>query len=504
MKKKIALSVLITTLVLLFSNFKVYAESNTIIINEIAWAGSESSSSDEWIELYNNTNEDISLTGFKLEDDSEIVIEFTDEIISANSYFLIEKREEATSIQSDLIASISFANTGDDLRLLDGDGNVIDDVSNSGGAWFAGSSTTKSTMARIDMELSGNDENNWQNSEGGNSATDSLGILILGTPKSDNNSGTIISNDSTIKFELENTNAANGDEIEININCLEIDGLFSYGLIIDYDEDKLEFKEAEKGDFLSEEGDSETSFQFGLENNQEGRLVISEARLEENKQASSEEEGTLLTLKFEILGEANDNISLEFLNDSFLAGLNSDISTTFQDLNFEVNISELSNITNANISLGTERYSFLLSWDSVTHAENYLIKRKNENGIYKDLTTTTNINFVDNINIVPEQPYEYRIFAVAGDIMSSGVDISITETRGVVGDFDRSDRVDGRDLEKQTGVKYMSCKDVINYVFSNLTTQNEKIYIHSFNFVSIPQYLCSWHIRVHSRTRSNK
>jgi hypothetical protein len=32
-----------------------------IVINEIAWAGTDNSSSDEWIELFNNTDQDILL-----------------------------------------------------------------------------------------------------------------------------------------------------------------------------------------------------------------------------------------------------------------------------------------------------------------------------------------------------------------------------------------------------------------------------------------------------------
>ena len=43
------------------------AEEPTILINEIAWMGTENSGTDEWIELYNSTDSEVNLTGWRLE-----------------------------------------------------------------------------------------------------------------------------------------------------------------------------------------------------------------------------------------------------------------------------------------------------------------------------------------------------------------------------------------------------------------------------------------------------
>jgi len=42
------------------------APTRKVVINEVAWAGTQCSANDEWIELYNNTSEAIDLTGWVL------------------------------------------------------------------------------------------------------------------------------------------------------------------------------------------------------------------------------------------------------------------------------------------------------------------------------------------------------------------------------------------------------------------------------------------------------
>ena len=49
----------------------------SIVINEVAWAGTAASSADEWIELKNNTSTDIDMSGWTLSwgdpDDRKII-----------------------------------------------------------------------------------------------------------------------------------------------------------------------------------------------------------------------------------------------------------------------------------------------------------------------------------------------------------------------------------------------------------------------------------------------
>src|SRR3989344_1923612 len=85
-----------------FIILKAGAESNSVVINEVAWMGSlpdegESSaaaSNDEWIELYNQSSESVDLTGWILKsDDGTPYIELSG-VINPNSYFLLSRSND--------------------------------------------------------------------------------------------------------------------------------------------------------------------------------------------------------------------------------------------------------------------------------------------------------------------------------------------------------------------------------------------------------------------------
>ncbi len=138
------------------------ADTLDVCINEIAWMGTEASSSDEWIELYNNTNNDIDLTNYKLvaaDGSPEITLSDT---IKANSYFLLERSDETTiaDIDCDFIYTGSLGNTGENLILKDSTDTVIDQVDCSNG-WFAGDNSNRISMERISPIASGSDSANW-------------------------------------------------------------------------------------------------------------------------------------------------------------------------------------------------------------------------------------------------------------------------------------------------------------------------------------------------------
>nr|NQU89031.1 lamin tail domain-containing protein [Bacteroidota bacterium] len=104
--------------------------SGEVVINEIAWMGTEASHTDEWIELYNTTGEDIELEGWTLnaEDGSpEITLANT---ISANGFYLLERTDDNTI--SDILADWTGAfgnglhNDGESLELRDNENNLID------------------------------------------------------------------------------------------------------------------------------------------------------------------------------------------------------------------------------------------------------------------------------------------------------------------------------------------------------------------------------------------
>jgi len=152
--------------------FEISIEINTlpIVINEIAWMGTETAYQDEWIELYNNTNLSLSLDGWILKaGDGTPEINLTG-TIAPRSFYLLERTDDETvpDIPADQIYTGSLGNEGEDLAIYDKSANLIDQVDCSAG-WFGGDNSTKQTMERKNPSLPGNNSENWttSNSPGG-------------------------------------------------------------------------------------------------------------------------------------------------------------------------------------------------------------------------------------------------------------------------------------------------------------------------------------------------
>ena len=128
-----------------------------VIINEVAWAGTFASPNDEWIELYNPTSSDIDLTQWKLTTDSGNLEIFwqpssPNVIIKAGTHYLIERGSDnyaVSDIPYDKSFSGSLSDDGEVLRLVDSSNRLIDIANSDGGAWPAGSPTTKGSMERV-------------------------------------------------------------------------------------------------------------------------------------------------------------------------------------------------------------------------------------------------------------------------------------------------------------------------------------------------------------------
>ncbi|MBI4427029.1 MAG: lamin tail domain-containing protein [Candidatus Magasanikbacteria bacterium] len=161
----------------------------TVVINEIAWAGTASSkANDEWVELYSNATSTIDLTGWKiLVGDKEIKLSGA---ISVGGYYLLERTKDktVTDITADNIFTLAggLNNSGARLRLINNIGDVVDEVDSSAG-WFAGDSIKYRSMARKSATASGNDPNNWFSSQGlpAKGKVDGGGV-IYGSPKFSN------------------------------------------------------------------------------------------------------------------------------------------------------------------------------------------------------------------------------------------------------------------------------------------------------------------------------
>ncbi len=151
MTKKV-LKTIIVLLFLLSPFYLVRAiEPLSVIINEIAWMGTEVSYNDEWIELYNNTDNSINLEGWVLKAEDKTPKINLLGTVPNNGFYLLERTDDDTvpAVAADLIYKGALGNNGEYLKLYNNSGNLVDEVNCSDG-WFAGDNSTKQTMERTD------------------------------------------------------------------------------------------------------------------------------------------------------------------------------------------------------------------------------------------------------------------------------------------------------------------------------------------------------------------
>jgi hypothetical protein len=122
-----------------------------VVINEVAWMGGPASASDEWIELYNDGTDSVSLVGWKLvADDGAPTISLAGSI-PAGGFYIMERTDDdsAPGVSADKIYTGDLANVGETLKLLDSDTVIVDTVI-GGSNWEAigGNNTTKDTPQR--------------------------------------------------------------------------------------------------------------------------------------------------------------------------------------------------------------------------------------------------------------------------------------------------------------------------------------------------------------------
>lgn len=440
----------------------VYAAApGSVVINEVAWAGSADNANDEWIELYNTSSQAVDLSNWYLDDDhGASTYTIQSGTIAPHGYFLIEDHESAImTVTADAIIDVSLANTGDSLQLYDSAAQLIDNANSSGGAWFAGSSATKATMERVDALASGDVAANWQVSTGSGQQS-SGGSAIIGTPKalnsvSQNNGGGQPVNPSVQQIQLQLSSAQPnvGDVLTATVQATSVQNLFAYGLDLVYDPAVLKFKTAQMGSFLNQAGTIQTSFQAGLENGVGGKLVVAEARTLANKVGVSGS-GNLFTVQFDVIGSSASASTIQFGSSSFAADPAADILAQFVGGSFTVTPLQIAAVTNLQAVEGVARYSVALSWNAVPGATAYQVLRQDVHGQWVSLSQSSAVNFVDQDLIqgggfiVPHQLYNYRVIALQNAVQSLPNDISAQDTRGLKGDNNRSDRVDGRDLEQ--------------------------------------------------------
>lgn len=165
-----------------------------VVINEIAWMGTDASSNDEWIELYNPGTTPVDLDGWTLRSltsstasspDPNITLQGA---ITPGGYFLLERSDPSTTdVTENQTYTGALNNICEVLELRDSQGNLKDRVDCGDSAWFAGSNLPKFSMERRGAELSGSDPTSWASNDGmTRNGSNANGAPINGTPGSRN------------------------------------------------------------------------------------------------------------------------------------------------------------------------------------------------------------------------------------------------------------------------------------------------------------------------------
>jgi hypothetical protein len=186
-----------------------------ILINEVAWAGTLASTSDEWIELANFGSEPVDLTGWGLSDHGDIDIALSG-VLPAHSYFLLERTDDSTiaDIPGDQIYTGSLSNAGESLWLTDSNGSIIDSANAVGGEWPAGNRETRASMER---RGGGDTAADWSTFSGiGGVGHDAAGNAIRGTPRSDNSPASLVPTPTPVPTSLASVTPAPYRSVMIN------------------------------------------------------------------------------------------------------------------------------------------------------------------------------------------------------------------------------------------------------------------------------------------------
>ncbi|MFA7662419.1 MAG: peptidoglycan DD-metalloendopeptidase family protein [Patescibacteria group bacterium] len=145
------------------------SEYLNIVINEVAWNGTKASANDEWLEIYNTTDNFIDLSSWKIKIGNN---EFSlSGVIDGYDYKTISRTETANIIGSNPAKDIKINwsqelnDVGDYLELINTNGEVVDFVDCRSG-WFAGGTSSTGTpisMERVNPSTSGSEVSNWGN-----------------------------------------------------------------------------------------------------------------------------------------------------------------------------------------------------------------------------------------------------------------------------------------------------------------------------------------------------
>lgn len=222
-----------------------------IAFSEILWMGSDSSSADEWIELFNTSEEDIDVTGWSIRyqnssGNDTLMLTIPEGTIAPHEYFLISNYDAAHSvlaIDPDLVTtSVSLPNTNLHLSLLDADGNLVDEADDGSGAPLAGANTSslKASMERVDFLASGRAQESWSTAtERSNIDPESMVIASPGAERSagSSSSSSSCSDDLQIAIDIQSGEVTGVGSTTLNVQAVAVAGSLSgLGCNFDFDD----------------------------------------------------------------------------------------------------------------------------------------------------------------------------------------------------------------------------------------------------------------------------
>jgi len=201
----------------LSDSVEVMVLSRPLVIHEVAWAGTDFSGEDEWIELRNVSAYDIDLSHlvlYTIDGAPHIVLSGTigaDDPATLDDLYLIERGNgSATNASEDIVIDFeALADSGEELILAHAHGTGTSTIDQTPavatcGAWCAGSdtmaishavfpeatTTVKITMERTDTVADGALLGSWQNNDTyTTSGSDAGSGKIYGTPGTNNSKG---------------------------------------------------------------------------------------------------------------------------------------------------------------------------------------------------------------------------------------------------------------------------------------------------------------------------
>ncbi len=144
---------------------------NTLLINEINYNSSSSFDTEDWIELYNPVEENINLTGWKIQDSNNLNVFIFPEgaEIQGREYIVICRDTNAFKLLQPDVENIygnldfGLSSDGDMIKLYDHVGNLIDSVSyENNGEWTSLPNGNGPTLSLINPQFDNTIASNWK------------------------------------------------------------------------------------------------------------------------------------------------------------------------------------------------------------------------------------------------------------------------------------------------------------------------------------------------------